>query len=74
MFSIVEQALGSVVRSRCAGTVPNALMRGFAKTKSVANKHVKSVGSNTRLILRISETIGKMVDRAVDEYRLLDTE
>lgn len=42
--------------------------------KTVADTIVQSVLSNTGFISPIAETIGKMVDIAVHEYRLFDME
>lgn len=48
------------------------MMRSHVQEKGVAITIVKSVLSNTGLIVLIVETSEKVVDRAIDEYRLLD--
>lgn len=49
-------------------------MGSIAQTKAVGETIVKSLLSNTVLTVPIAKTVGQMVDRAVNDYRLRDLE
>lgn len=57
-----------MVESRRARTVPKVALCSL-RTKDVADRIFKSVLYSKGFIFLICETIGKMMERAVDEYR-----
>lgn len=68
----MEQALGEMARSGSAHTESNAEIHSLVQTKGVADSIIKPKMYNTNLIAHINETVGKIVDRSVDEYQLQD--
>lgn len=67
MFNAVEQALGEVDRSNRVATVSRAEMLSLVQTKFVVDTTGKLVLSNPGFIITIANTIGMMMDTAVDE-------
>lgn len=67
LFNVVEQALGKVVRSGCPPTVKDDMICNTVQTKWVADIIVQEVLSNTGFTAPIAKTVGKSVNRGVDE-------
>lgn len=57
MFNVVEQALGEKVRS---GRAPTAKVGIIVQVKAAASTFVQGALFNTRFIVSIAETVGKM--------------
>lgn len=74
MFIFVEQALPKMVRYGRSFTISASKMGSGVQKEAVAEIIVQSVLLNTGLIVLIPESLGKVVDRAVDEYSLWDME
>lgn len=70
MLSFAEQGLGQGVRPSHAPKVCRSDRCILVETKAVADTIVDSVLADTRVIFRIAETVGKMVNNGVDEYWL----
>lgn len=74
MFNVVERALGEVVRSERVLTVSQPEMHSLFQAKNVLDTTDMPVLSNTGLIVRIAKAVGKMMNKAVDEYHIRDIE
>lgn len=73
MFKVLEKELGEVVRYDRAPTVSEVEMHSLVQTKAVADMIVQSVLSHTKFIVPMGETVGKMMERAVDGFHLPDS-
>lgn len=74
MAKAVKQTLREVVQSGRAPTYSESEIPNVAQTKSVVNKKVHSVLSNSGLIVWIAITVGNQAYREVDEYRFCEIE
>lgn len=67
MFKVVEQVFGKVVQFVYAPIVYGAKLQSLVQIEFVAEKVIQSVLSNMGFIVTIAETVGKLVNRAVEE-------
>lgn len=72
--NVSDQALWEEVQSGLAPTESKADTRSLIQRKPVADTIVKSILSNTRIIMSIVKTARKMVNGAVSEYPLSNLE
>lgn len=72
MFDVIEEGLNAMVRPGRALHYQRLKCAISPKTKSVADVTVQTVLSNKGFIVPIAETVGKLVDRAVDDCHLHD--